>query len=149
MEINNLVIQTSAANYDLEPHPFDFYQKWLQEKERLNYPVLVALDDNDEVLGFATYSQFRKKPGYRFCMEHSVYVRQDAHGKGIGKKLLLALEDEGRDLGMHTFIGGVDASNQGSVDFHVKLGYQIVGQLKEVGNKFDTWHDLIFVQKKL
>lgn len=107
--------------------------------------MLVA-DLDGEVAGFATYGTFRPKPGYRFTVEHSVYLGESFRGKGIGTLLLTELIKIAKEAGVHTMIGGIDSSNEGSYLFHQKLGFKEVARLKEVGHKFGGWLDIIFMQ---
>ena len=48
---------------------------------------LVAADETG-VLGYGYYSQFRERTAYRYCMEDSVYVRENVRGQGVGKALV-------------------------------------------------------------
>ena len=62
-------------------------QAWLAERRRAGYPVLVALGDDGRVLGYASFGDWRAFGGYRHTVEHSVYVRADTRGAGIGRAL--------------------------------------------------------------
>ena len=53
----------------------------------LGLPYLVAEADG-RVLGYAYASSYRPRIGYRFTAEDSVYVAQDAIGRGVGRALL-------------------------------------------------------------
>jgi phosphinothricin acetyltransferase len=112
----------------------------------MGYPVLVATDESG-VLGFATFADFRTWPGYRYTVEHSVHVRADTRGRGVGKELVKALFPRAAALGKHVMIAGVDAANEASIRFHEQLGFQKSGHLREVGHKFDRWLDLVFLQR--
>src|SRR5690606_29629334 len=57
---------------------------WLQDRTKAGYPVLVAIDDDGEVVGYASFGDWRAWEGYRHTVEHSVYVRSDQRGKGVG-----------------------------------------------------------------
>ena len=48
--------------------------------------------------------------------------------------------------GLHCMIGGIDASNAGSIALHERLGFRHVGTLPQVGFKFERWLDLAFYQ---
>jgi phosphinothricin acetyltransferase len=113
-----------------------------------DYPVLVAVDDSG-VIGFATFGDFRAWPGYRFTVEHSVHIRADRRGSGIGTQLLGALFPRAAALGKHMMIAGVDAANTSSIRFHERLGFEQAGCLREVGHKFDRWLDLVFLQRRI
>ena len=119
---------------------------WLADRQDAGYPVIVAVDDADEVIGYASYGPWRAFDGYRHTVEHSVYVRTDQRGGGIGERLLRALVDRARQAGLHVMIGAVEAGNAASVRLHEKVGFVATGTLREVGAKFGTWLDLVFLQ---
>jgi len=122
---------------------------WLAERQRVGYPVLVAIDAQGEVAGYASFGDWRAFDGYRHTAEHSVYVRQDCRGAGIGKALMLALIERARGIGKHVLIAAIEAGNTGSIELHKKLGFEPVGLLSEVGTKFGVWLDLVFLQLKV
>lgn len=122
---------------------------WLADRQRAAYPVLVAVDDGGDVLGYATFSDWRAWDGYRHTVEHSVYVRADRRGKGIGEALMLVLIERARAIGKHVMVAGIEGQNAVSIRLHEKLGFEHVGLLKEVGTKFGSWLDLAFLQLTL
>ena len=77
---------------------------WLTERTAAGFPVLVARDASREVLGYATYGAWRPHDGYKHSVEHSVYVRPDQQGKGLGKALLQALIERARETGLHVMV---------------------------------------------
>lgn len=145
LDIVNHNILHSTALYDYDPKPFEYIETWLAEKQEGNWPVIVALKGN-EVVGYGTFGPFRFKQGYRFTIEHSVYVTPGQKGKGIGKLLLTKLIVLAKEGGYHCMIGGIDASNTGSIEFHKKFGFVETGIIKEAGYKFGKWLDLQFMQ---
>jgi phosphinothricin acetyltransferase len=122
---------------------------WLAERQRVGYPVLVAIDAEGAVAGYASFGDWRAFDGYRHTVEHSVYVRQDCRGAGIGKALMGALIERARGIGKHVLIAAIEAGNTGSIELHRKLGFEQVGLLSEVGTKFGVWLDLVFLQLKV
>lgn len=56
------------------------------------------------------------------------------------------LIDCARTTGKHVMVAGIEASNEGSIRLHKKLGFQEIGTLREVGSKFGRWLDLTFMQ---
>jgi L-amino acid N-acyltransferase YncA len=146
LAIYNEVIATSTAIYSDTPTTLEERTSWWRARVGLGYPVLVAVDDSG-VLGFSTFGDFRTWPGYRFTVEHSVHVRADTRGQGIGKELVKALFPRAAALNKHVMIAGVDAANEASIRFHERLGFEKSGHLREVGHKFDRWLDLVFLQR--
>jgi L-amino acid N-acyltransferase len=146
--IYNEVIATSTAIYSYEPVTLTERREWWRARTAQGYPVLVAAD-SAAVLGFATFGDFRAWPGYRFTVEHSVHVRADCRGQGVGSQLLKALLPRAAACDKHIMIAGVDAANAASIRFHERLGFTQVGHLREVGYKFDRWLDLVFLQRQV
>jgi|SRR6185437_8388151 len=146
LAIYNDVIATSTAIYSDVPVTLEDRARWWHARVAQGYPVLVA-SDKTGVLGFSTFGDFRSWPGYRFTVEHSVHVRANCRGQGVGKELVKALFPRATALGKHVMIAGVDAANAGSIRFHEQLGFERAGHLREVGHKFDRWLDLVFLQR--
>lgn len=146
--IFNEVIATSTAIYADDPFTEEDRRAWFAQRRAAGYPVLVAEEDG-EVLGLASFGEFRAWPGFRHTVEHSVHVRAGARGRGIGSALVAALFEPARALGKHVMIAGVDAANAGSIRMHERLGFERAAVLREVGRKFGRWLDLLFLQKIL
>ena len=144
---NDAVLHTTAT-YDYEPRPPEKQLEWFATKQQAGYPVLVA-DAGGQVAGFASYGAFRAWAGYRFTVEHSVYVRPDCRRAGLGRSLLEALVQQASAQGYHVMVGGIDAANAASVALHESLGFERCGVLRQVGWKFDRWLDLLFMQRIL
>lgn len=123
--------------------------KWLDDRAHAGYPVIVAVDAAGDVLGYASFGDWRAFDGYRHTVEHSVYVRQDQRGRGVGKLLMLELVARAGALGKHVMIAGIEAGNTGSIGLHKALGFEQVGYLPQVGAKFGKWLDLVFLQRVL
>ena len=148
LAIYNDVIATSTAVYAELPATLDSRREWFEGRIKAGYPVLVAAKGGD-ILGFASYGDFRAFPGYRFTVEHSVHIAATARGKGLGSALVEALLPLARAQGKHVMLGGIDADNAGSIRFHQKLGFAKTAHMPQVGFKFGRWLDLVFMQKIL
>ena len=112
-------------------------------------PWLVAERDG-VIVGFAYAAPFRAREAYRFTVEDSIYVRQDAWKQGIGRMLLEQLIEACRAAGFRQLIALIgDSRNTGSIRVHEVCGFQHSGVLKDVGTKFDRWLDVVFMQREL
>src|SRR3954469_25162397 len=85
LDILNEAIANSTALYDYRPRSLESMQLWFENKAARNFPVLGAIDGSGQLLGFASYDTFRARPAYKYTVEHSVYVRVDQRGRGIGR----------------------------------------------------------------
>ncbi|WP_370677206.1 N-acetyltransferase family protein [Pleomorphomonas sp. PLEO] len=145
---NHAVVHTAAIWNDTQ---VDIANRaaWHADRQRQGYPVLVALDEAGAVLGYATFGDWRPHDGYRHTVEHSVYVRHDRRGQGIGEALMHTLIIRARAIGKHAMVAGIEAGNAASIRLHKKLGFAEVGLLPQVGMKFGQWLDLAFLQLTL
>ena len=146
--ILNYYIVNSTALYDYELRTLEQQQSIFEEKLNKRFPVIVATID-EHVVGFGYYSEFRFREAYKFTVEHSVYVLQNEHGKGIGKLLLQNLIDLAKTQKLHTMIGVIDNENQSSIAFHEQFGFATVGIIKESGFKFERWLHSVIMQLML
>ncbi|HEY3845843.1 MAG TPA: GNAT family N-acetyltransferase [Acetobacteraceae bacterium] len=110
---------------------------------------LVAADATG-MLGYAYYTQFRDRSAYRYCVEDSVYVREDVRGQGVGKALVARLIQDATAAGMRQMIAVIgDSENVGSIGVHASLGFHMVGTMRAVGVKFARWLDVVSMQRPL
>ncbi|HEY1466605.1 MAG TPA: GNAT family N-acetyltransferase [Acidimicrobiales bacterium] len=142
------VLATTSAVWREQPTTSGERERWLDDKQGANHPVLVAVDASG-VLGFVSYRPFRDWPGYAHTIEHTIHVRPDARGRGVGALLLASVEDRARSNGVHVMVAATDATNQGSIRFHQRAGFIEVGRMPEVGQLRGTWRDLVLMQKIL
>lgn len=145
LEIYNDIIANTTAVFQYDLHTLEMRKEWFAQKQKDGFPVFVA-EENNEVVGFSTIGAFRNWQAYKYSVENSVYVRSDQRGKGIGKLLLKETIDAAKQMGMHTIIAGIDASNDTSIAMHKQFGFVEVAYFKEVGYKFDRWLNLKFLQ---
>jgi phosphinothricin acetyltransferase len=149
LDIFNEAIANSVALYDYEPRTMASMASWFAGKALRNFPVIGAENDAGELMGFASYGQFRERPAYKYTVEHSVYVDVRFRGQGIGRALLSAAIVEAGRQDYHVMVGGIDASNGVSIKLHESLGFTHCGTVRQSGFKFGRWLDLALYQKIL
>jgi phosphinothricin acetyltransferase len=149
--ILNALLETTTYEWSETPHTATERADWFVEHRAAGRPALVA-EDAGEVVGCASYGDFRDStrwPGYRPTVEHSIHVRQDHWGRGIGRVLVEALIDRARAEGRRVMVAGIDASNVDSIRFHERLGFFEVARMPELGEKFGRRLDLVLMQRML
>jgi L-amino acid N-acyltransferase YncA len=149
LEILNEVIVNSTALYDYKARFPTSMVAWFEAKQLGSYPVIGAVNEQDKLMGFASYGCFRNWPAYKYTVEHAVYVHKQHRGNGIGSALMVRLIEEAKKQRYHAIIGGIDTANKASIIMHEKLGFSHCGTLKQVGFKFGRWLDLAFYQMLL
>ncbi|MDE0530514.1 MAG: GNAT family N-acetyltransferase [Albidovulum sp.] len=146
-DIWNPVIRDTEATFNSVEKSEEDLRALIAGKRDSGLPVLVACDP--AIAGFALCGQFRGGIGYARTMEHTIMLAPYARGKGMGRKLMAALEERARLKDIHSLIAGVSSANSSGVEFHRAIGYKEVARLPEVGFKFGNWYDLILLQKFL
>ena len=149
LEIFNDAILNTTALYEYEPRNREFIKSWFDDKKNRQHPIIGAINDHDELMGFATFGLFRPHPAFKTTIEHSVYVHQAHRGQGAAKLLLTQLIKLADMEGYHVMIGAIDGQNIASINLHEQLGFEKNGHLYQVGFKFNQWLDLVFYQKQL
>jgi phosphinothricin acetyltransferase len=143
------VVEGSTATFSSVERSVDEWATLIEGRLKEGRAFYVAEVDGI-VAGYATYEQFRNfNNGYRYTMEHSVYLSDAAQGRGYGRILLITIEEHAREAGHKSMIGVIDADNTASIAFHEALGYKEVGRIPQSGFKFDRWLDALFMQKML
>ncbi len=104
---------------------------------------------NQQVVGYAYYGAFHARKAYSHTVETSIYLAQEAMGKGLGKALYEALIASATAKGFRELIGIIALPNASSVALHHRFGFEQVGFLKRVGYKFDRYIDVGIWQKSI
>lgn len=146
-DIYNHYVLHSTCTYQTEPETIEARRAWFAAHGE-GYPVIVGEHDG-EVVGWGSLSKFKDRAAYQPSVEGSVYIRQDRLGYGFGRVILIDLIERARALGYHTFIGGACSSQAASIRLQESLGFQRVGQFREVGLKFGRRLDVVYLQLML
>jgi L-amino acid N-acyltransferase YncA len=151
VDLQNAFVSSTTIEWTETPHTVPERAAWLQRQRALRHAVLVAVAA-DDVVGWCSFSDFRdtiKWPGYRYTVEHTVHVREDHWGNGVGRALMMRLFEAARSLGKHVMVGAVTGENDASIRFHERLGFVEVARMPHVGAKFGRWLDLVLLQRTL
>ena len=146
LAIFNEAIVNSTALYDYKLRTPADMAAWFDGKARKDYPVIGMESGDGELMGFASYGQFRERPAYKYTVEHSVYVDTRFRGQGVGRALLKAVIEAAGKQDYHVMVGGIDAANAVSIKLHESLGFTPCGIVQQAGFKFGRWLDLAFYQ---
>ncbi|RYY80658.1 MAG: N-acetyltransferase family protein [Moraxellaceae bacterium] len=149
LAIFNHAILHTLSLYEYEPRTLHDIRLWFDFKAKAGFPVLGLVDDHNQLLGFASYGSFRPQAAFAHTIEHSIYVRPDQQGKGLGKILLQAIIDEACHQQFHSMVAGIDSSNLASIALHQQFDFQHTGTIYQAAYKFERWLDLVFYQRML
>ena len=147
LEIYAPYILTTTATFEYDvPCRKEFLRRFLDYTTQ--FPWLVW-EEEGSILGYAYASAPFSRAAYAWCAEPSVYLRPEARGRGIGRKLYTALEQILQRQGYRVLLALVTSENLSSIAFHEKMGYRICGFFPECGYKFDRWLGLNWMEKHL
>ncbi len=146
--IYNLEVEESTVTFDLVARTLEEQIVWIDEHQGA-HPAIVAVDDAGEVVGFGALQPYRPRPGYTPTLEDSIYVRRERQREGIGKILLAELLKLAEAHGFHSVIARIVCGHTASIELHRQCGYAEIGVEKEVGRKFNTWLDVVLMQRML
>ena len=116
-------------------------------------PRLVAEDDDGRVLGWAAASLVSTRAAYRGVIEHSVYLRRDARGRGMGRMLLAAFVEAADEAGYWTIQSSIFPENRASLALHEAAGFRVVGRRERIarsalGEHAGQWRDTVLVERR-
>ncbi|MCC7085414.1 MAG: N-acetyltransferase [Pirellulales bacterium] len=143
--LNEAIVNTRAL-YEYHPRTLESMTEWFAEKAAGKYPVIGAVNDDDVLMGFATYGSFRWRPAYKYTVEDSLYVEKRFRGQGVATRLMQELIDAAKSQDYHVVVGGIDSTNEPSIALHKKFGFRFCGRIEHAGFKFGQWMDLDFYQ---
>ena len=147
LEIYAPYIMTSTATFEYDvPCRKEFMHRF--DSITAQFPWIVWEEDG-RILGYAYASAPYTRAAYSWCAEPSIYLRPEAQGRGIGRKLYTALEWILDRQGYQVLYTLVTGENHGSVKFHEKLGYAKKVEYDRCGYKFGRWVSVIWMEKRL
>jgi L-amino acid N-acyltransferase YncA len=106
----------------------------------------LVLESADRTVGFAYGHALNRLPSYRWSVETGLYVADDHHRCGGGRKLYTQLLNRLGERGYRRAFAGITQPNEASNGFHRSMGFGDVGLYRRVEWKHDRWHDVAWMQ---
>lgn len=147
VDIFNRFVTESYAAYPSDPVDERFYHRLAAAAGDL--PFVVAVDDEQTVVGFAQLRLIHPADTLRHAAEVSYFLAPEHTGKGLGAKLLTFLEARAAEHDITILLASVSSENDLSLNFHRKHGFAECGRFRRVGQKFGKEFDIVWLQKFL
>jgi phosphinothricin acetyltransferase len=142
-------VEYGTASFELEPPDEAEMSRRLRTLLDGGFPYLVA-EIGDAVAGYAYAGPYRPRRAYRFSVEDSIYIDPAAQRKGVGRALLDRLIEECERQGFRQMIAVIgDSAQTPSIELHRAAGFRMIGNIENVGYKFDRWLDSVLMQRAL
>jgi phosphinothricin acetyltransferase len=141
VDIYNHEVVHATSTFDTEPVTTDGRLAWLEAHDPARYPVIVA-ERLNEIVGFASLSPWSERCAYARAAEVSVYVHREHRGSGAGRALLAELITRARAAGLGVLLARICSEGQASLGLHRSLGFQPIGTMRRVGEKFGRILDI-------
>jgi L-amino acid N-acyltransferase YncA len=110
------------------------------------HPVVVV-EDEGEVIAFASTSLYRPRECYAGIAECSVYVAREARGRGAGRLALQALIEAAEEAGFWKLISRIFPQNAASLALVRSMGFREVGTYARHGKLDGVWLDVVIVER--
>ncbi|KAF1298061.1 acyltransferase [Enterococcus sp. JM4C] len=147
-------VEETAITFEYEvPTVQEFKNRMATTLER--YPYLIA-KKGQKIVGYAHASAFKGRAAYDYAVETTIYVDPNCKRMGLGKKLYTALEaalEQQGILNLYACIAYPAVEDQyltkDSVSYHERLGYRLVGEFYQCGYKYNTWYNMVWMEKMI
>ena len=141
-------IATGNATFEATPPTWEEF-----DAGKLMIARLVAVDEADNILGWAAVSPTSSRDVYRGVVEHSVYVAAAARGRGVGHTLLAALIEACDAADIWTVQSSIFPENASSLTLHDRAGFRRIGNRERVafmtyGPWAGQWRDTVLVERR-
>jgi L-amino acid N-acyltransferase YncA len=145
LRIYNQSIVERIATADTEPRTLEDRQQWFEQFDS-RYPLWVGVQDG-QVVSYGNLLSYSPKDGYRHATENSVYVAQEARGRGLGRAMLEHLLIEAKRLEFHYMIARIFSHNEISIHLHTRLGFRELGLQKKIVRMDEKWFDVLLMDR--
>lgn len=143
-EIYNEAIRFGGSTMDDEEKSEEYFKKMILNFNKRE--TFLILENSDEVFGWGIIKRYSDRFGYRFCCETSVYLKRNFLRMGFGSMMKKALIEKCREFHYRHMVGKIFSENKASIEYNLRLGYEIVGTQREIGFKDGKWTDVTIMQ---
>ena len=142
------IVSQTVISFELDP-PSEAEVRTRIVKTLAVLPWWVSVDAQGDIDGYVYASPHRERAAYGWAVDVSAYVRADARGRGVARRLYAVLFDDLVRLGYFQAFAGIALPNAASVALHEGCGFTPIGVYRNVGYKLGAWHDVGWWQKPL
>lgn len=142
--IYNEHIEVGITSMEVGAKPVQEIEGWL--KNFHSRELILLLKKSGVTIGWGIIKKYSERIGYDRTCETAVYLTTTETGNGYGPIIKKAIIQKCKEMNYHHLVAKVFASNTGSINYNLNLGYEIVGTQKEVGFKNNKYIDVTIMQ---
>lgn len=143
LSIYRAALDTGNASFETAAPAWEAF-----DAARLSLHRHVAADASGQLLGWVAAAAVSERCVYAGVVEHSVYIRPDAQGRGIGAALIAALIGSTESAGIWTIQTGIFPENTASIRLHEGAGFRVVGTRRRIGCHHGRWRDVTLLERR-
>jgi phosphinothricin acetyltransferase len=144
VDIFNYFVRESYAAYPEKEVSVDRFRTLIRSVH-----VFVVLQIGTDIVGFGFLKPYREEDNFSHSGMVAYFILPHYTGMGLGERILQRLIREAKKRGITNLVAHISSKNTQSLRFHARHGFEEVGRLKEIGTKFNTAFDIVWVQKFL
>ena len=138
-------ITTGDATLEREAPDWDHFDR----SHRPDCRFVARSDAGAEVLGWVALTAYSSRRVLRGVAWESVYVAEQARGRGVGRALLEAVIPAAEMAGFWTLLAGILADNAASLALHERVGFRRVGVNERIGqDATGRWRDVVQMERR-
>ncbi|WP_294312276.1 GNAT family N-acetyltransferase [uncultured Chryseobacterium sp.] len=149
VEIYNSTIPSRMVTADTEDITVESRVRWFHEHTPERRPLWMVEDQQDNVLGWVSFSSFYGRPAYNGTVELSIYMAENSRGKGYGKKVLQYCIDNAPKFDVKTLLGFIFLHNEPSLKLFRHFGFEDWGVFPDVAVLDGVERTLVILGKRI
>ena len=149
VEIYNSTIPSRMVTADTEPVSLESRKLWFEEHNPATRPLWMIEDQENNILGWVSFSSFYGRPAYNGTVELSIYMDESCRGKGYGKKVLQYCIDNAGKFGVKTLLGFIFLHNEPSLKLFRYFGFEDWGVFPDVAVLDGVERTLVILGKRI
>ena len=148
VEIYNSTVASRVVTADTEPITVESRHTWFHEHAPERRPLWV-IEQHGKIIGWLSYSNFYGRPAYSGTAELSIYLHEDARGKGLGRYFLEQAIAHAPSIGIHTVLGFIFGHNEPSLKLFEAFAFERWATMPRVATLDGVERDLIILGKRI
>lgn len=140
--IYNEGIEDRVATFETRQRSAEDIRSWFDGV----HPI-VAVEEDGQVVAFASTSTYRPRECYAGIAETSVYVSRPFRRRGAGRLALASLIDAAARAGFWKLLSRIFPENTASRGLVKDLGFREVGVYERHGQLDGQWRDVVIVER--